>query len=42
MSMRARFSLANGSYQADYSREFYDHKKAEVSARIRIIGGQER
>jgi len=42
MSMRAGFSLASGSYQADYGREFYDHKKAEVSARIRSIGGMER
>jgi hypothetical protein len=42
ISMRAGLSLASGSYQFEYGREFYDHKKAEVSARIRSIGGEER
>jgi hypothetical protein len=40
--MRADLSMANGSFQFEYGREFYDHKKAEVSARIRSIGGERR
>jgi hypothetical protein len=42
MSVAAGFSLASGTYRAEYGREFSDHKKAEVSARIRIIRGPER
>jgi hypothetical protein len=42
ISMRAGLSLASGSYELVYGREFYDHKKAEVSARIRSIGREER
>jgi hypothetical protein len=40
IEMRAGLSMANGSYQLEYDREFYDHRKAEVSARIRSIGGE--
>jgi hypothetical protein len=40
MTMRAGLSFASGSYQFQYGREFYNHKKAEVSARIRSIGKQ--
>jgi hypothetical protein len=42
ITMRAGVSFASGSYRFQYAREFYDHKKAEVSARIRSIGGRER
>ena len=42
LSMRAGLSLASGSYQFTYGRQFHDHKKAEVSARIRSIGGEVR
>ncbi len=40
IAMRAGLSLASGGYQLQYGREFYNHKKAEVSARIRSIGRQ--
>jgi hypothetical protein len=39
ITMEAGLSLASGSYHFEYGRQFYDHKKAEVSARIRSIGG---
>jgi len=32
----------NGSYEFAYDREFFDYRKAEVSARIRSIGGERR
>jgi hypothetical protein len=42
ITMQAGFSLASGGYQFEYGREFYDHRKAEVSARIRSIRDKER
>jgi hypothetical protein len=42
IEMRADLSMANGGFHFEYGREFYDHKKAEVSARIRIVGGERR
>jgi hypothetical protein len=42
ITMQAGLSFASGSYQFQYGREFSDYKKAEVSARIRSIGGQDR
>jgi hypothetical protein len=42
IEMRAGLSMANGGFQFEYEREFYDHKKAEVSARIRVVGGERR
>ncbi len=41
ITMEAGISIASGAYQFTYGRQFYDHKKAEVSARIRV-GGMER
>ena len=42
ITMRAALSLASGTYRFEYTREFYDWKKAEVKARIRSIGPGER
>jgi len=38
ISMRAGLSFASGSYAFEYGRAFHDHKKAEVSAKIRMMG----
>jgi len=42
IEMKAGLSMANGSYEFAYDREFFDYRKAEVSARIRSIGGEKR
>jgi hypothetical protein len=38
ISMQAGLTFATGRYSITYGRSFYDYKKAEVGARVRIIG----
>jgi hypothetical protein len=37
ISMHAGLTLASGNYAFQYGRTFYDYKKAEVGARVRIL-----
>jgi hypothetical protein len=41
ITMHAGVTLANGSYEFVYARQFHDHKKAETSARIRDVRDEE-
>jgi hypothetical protein len=38
ISMQADLTFATGRYGFTYSRTFYDYKKAEVGARVRVLG----
>ena len=42
IAMQAALTLANGDLRVKYGRTFYDYKKAETSARVRVIrdGGE--
>jgi hypothetical protein len=42
ITVRAGLTFANGAYAFRYGRDFYDYKKAEVGARIRIRGTEAR
>jgi hypothetical protein len=37
ISMQAGLTIASGAYAFQYGRTFYDYKKAEVGARVRIL-----
>jgi hypothetical protein len=42
IAMQGSFTLATGTFRVRYDRRFSDHRKAEVSARVRSAGAGER
>jgi len=42
ISVQAELTFASGRYGFNYARAFYDYKKAEVGARVRVIGPERR